>query len=811
MISKKRLVTGLKRLALSVTFVSVMMATYGTRRTYGGSCSGSGGTYTCTGAADNTTDVTQALTNAGTLTVTTAADFGINTTTGNALTIILSSTGTGDLTFTDNNNSAITGAVDGIYIRNNVTATGSTTITTTGTVTGETGDGIYVRNTQTTASADLTIDVATVTGAVDGIDAKNTGTGTTKITTTGTVTGGTGDGIYANNSNSSSSADLSITAATVTGGKRGIYAFNNGTGTTTITTTGTVTSSHATYGAIYIRAKTGYLTTINLNSGASVTNTGAGPAIFKGLGNSTININGNVSITGDINQGAGVSTDVININNGATLKLTKDTAVTTDSVTVAGTGTLDVGTTTVTVSSTVGFSSTSTLGVTIGDTNGKLVGTGGVTFDAGTTILPTLKGSVTSGAAVTIATSNAAPTIPTISSNASGRHSFALTVSGNDLQLTTTKLTSAQSGLTGNSAAVNDIVDIAFANDATLLDALNNVSSANLKTALDSLTPVVDGGSVAAAVSAVAGFSNTVSTRLSGLRTGISAGQGLPSGDEINPDRSFWLQGFGSYVDQDNRQGINGFTATTGGFALGHDKQIDNRLLLGLAGSFAHTDANSSLSQNRTTIDSYQATIYGAYEFGKYFLDGQAGAAYNDYEGDRFINIGAIERHANADYDGYLVFTRFELGRDMNLPNDFQFTPSLGLDWSHVGIGSYTETGASASNLKVNDQDYDILNLSLKGKLRRTWEIAAGSLTPVFRLGYNYEAIDDAIQTVASFTGGGNTFQSTGFDPANHSVLGGLGITFVSNSNFEAIVSYDIEAKEDFTSHSALIEAHWRF
>jgi outer membrane autotransporter protein len=183
----------------------------------------------------------------------------------------------------------------------------------------------------------------------------------------------------------------------------------------------------------------------------------------------------------------------------------------------------------------------------------------------------------------------------------------------------------------------------------------------------------------------------------------------------------------------------------------------------------------------------------------------------NDFDGARFITAGTVERTANADYEGYQVLGKLELGCDMFLGNDFEFTPRLSLAWTHVKIDNYTETGAGTSNLIVNGQDYDILSLSLGGELRRTWNIDDGSLTPEIHFGYKYEAIDDKIQTVSAFTGGGNTFTTTGFDPANNSLLAGLGLTFLNHNNFDVLAIYDFETKKDFTSHSALLKARWNF
>ena len=561
---------------------------------------------------------------------------------------------------------------------------------------------------------------------------------------------------------------------------------------------------------------TGAITNTTTNQGTlniAGTSTFSGDVGSTGAGLNAVNIQGSgktATFSGDFKA------TTTTISNLATLKFTKASTTVTGSLSAASTsGTIDVGTSTVTASGTVSLGASAKLGVTIGTTNGQLVATGGATLASGTTIVPTVSGSLTSGTAIVILVDDdgdiglgsGVVTGITVTDNNS-QYNFTLALNGNNLELTPTAVTTDMSS---NASAVNDVVDVAFANDATLSSALNSLAgSSEQNTALESLAPVVDGGSVVGTVLAGRAPLNTVSLRLASLRTGISAGQGLSAGDEVGEDKNFWLQGFGTYVDQSERQGIQGFEARTGGFAFGTDKQISNTLLLGLAGSYSYTDVDSRLSENRTYINSYQGTVYGEYNFGKNFLDAQLGFAYNDYDAKRFISVGTVDRQADANYEGYQVLSKFELGRDISFPEQFEFTPSLGLSWTHVEINSYTETGAGASNLRVNDQDYDILNFSLRGELRRQFDMSQVILTPEVHLGYNFEAIDDQIQTVAAFTGGGNTFQSTGFDPANHSAIGGAGLSY-SGNNFDLVATYDFEAKQDFISHSALLKGRWNF
>ncbi|WP_373476957.1 hypothetical protein [Sphingorhabdus sp.] len=243
----------------------------------------------------------------------------------------------------------------GIFANN--AGTGTTTITTTGNVVGLANTGINVNNAATagaTARGDedaLTVDVNSVTGATFGISAVNSGAGSTRITTSGDVTGtsaaginvftsgrladdliveangivtGGTNGIQTSNNgvgsttidananvegavtginavNGSTAANLFITATDVQGGEDGIFADNAGTGTTFIETTGNVVGLAGGGGAgieVLNRASAGALAradalTVDANSvtgdafGISVTNFGAGSTRVTTSGNVT--------------------------------------------------------------------------------------------------------------------------------------------------------------------------------------------------------------------------------------------------------------------------------------------------------------------------------------------------------------------------------------------------------------------------------------------------------------------------------------------------------------------------------------------
>ncbi len=220
-------------LCLKATSLLVSLSS-GYGRAVAGTCSESGGSYFCSGAANPGVDATVIIDIAQPLTVTTTSDFGINNSTGDAFN--LTSTG-GGLTFTDNHMATITGFEDGIVAINDGTA--DLSITTTGTVTGtnNAGVGIGIWADNRAPGNDLNISAANVSGGDDGINANNSGSGHLWITSTGPIEGTSDTGILANNAGT----DLIITAAQVTGGAHGIVTTNQGTSSLSITATDTVT------------------------------------------------------------------------------------------------------------------------------------------------------------------------------------------------------------------------------------------------------------------------------------------------------------------------------------------------------------------------------------------------------------------------------------------------------------------------------------------------------------------------------------------------------------------------------------------
>ena len=189
---------------------------------------------------------------------------------------IINQNGAGDLTVNANNKN-----ITDIDATNN-SQNGAITINTTQDMLTSDNKGIYINN----AGTDVNLSTAAVHSKQrKGISINNGGNGSTKITANDDIISDTDDAIYA--VNNAESKDLFITTETVLGQAHGIYAYNNGTGSTTLIVNKGIESR--TTDAIWVNNVNTSSTNLNVTTRQAVLgHTNGIYAYNNGTGNTTI-------------------------------------------------------------------------------------------------------------------------------------------------------------------------------------------------------------------------------------------------------------------------------------------------------------------------------------------------------------------------------------------------------------------------------------------------------------------------------------------------------------------------------------------
>lgn len=402
-------------------------------------------------------------------------------------------------------------------------------------------------------------------------------------------------------------------------------------------------------------------------------------------------------------------------------------------------------------------------------------------------------------------------------------YNFTTVDAGNNLTVAAVRAVGGIAGLVGstpdngNNAAIAAILDANTAStNPGIVAAQGQASAAStvgaMNDALEALGPTVDGSSAAASATVTAQTQNLTVARLAALRnagnSGVSSGDGMASG-------RLWLQPFAATVDQDQRDGIDGYQADTYGVAVGADTDaLFNNTVLGIAVSYGNTNADSDNANNtETDVDSYQVQVYADHDLGnRAFVEGSLGYGYNNIDRTRFNVVPGT--NANADYSSNQYIAAASIGQTIAPSRShpaLEITPRAGVRYTHLDTDSFTETGAGGLNLAVDTQDKDALEFAVGTEVAYNIATQNGTLTPSAHVGYTYDAIGDDIQTSSNFTGGGASFNTDGADPAQSTFNVGAGLTYYSNANFDLSVNYDAQIKEDYVGHAGYLKAVRKF
>ena len=572
---------------------------------------------------------------------------------------------------------------------------------------------------------------------------KLTLTSDTNGSTTTTITAGTlqignggaggalGSGLVSNSGNLTINQNdaFTIGAANAISGTGSFTQAGNGT--TTLSGTNTYTGATSVTAGILQIGSGG--TTGSLSSSSTITNSGT--LLFDRSNTVTQGIAFATGITGSgaLTQ-AGTGTLILNSANtytgatainAGTLQVSNAGALGTGGTAhVTNGATLDIGTTALTVGGNYVQTGVMKLAANSVVDYGSITA-GGLGNVAGT-IDVTIGGYIPNGGTLSVLTSTGALTYNTGTTiNVLGDTKYTLTgaKSGNVLVLTASRAANgfaSDAGSNSNAAAAGNVLDNisgATGDMLTVLNTLDGESAGAVGTALGTMTPDVSSGTAEASRATTANALTMISNRLGGARDS-GAGAGISSGDMTN-GVGVWMQGLGSNMKQDERKGIQGYSANLFGTTIGADKVIDDHFRAGLAGGYGWARVNSKQPGSPSDdINSFQGTVYGSYDSlnlnkarqgGKksyeavrsqvensWYVDGMVNFTQNNYDSRREIWLTpSAKRVAKADHYGQQYSTNFETGYKFVFKETkaLEVTPFASLGYNYLYMNSYKEKG----------------------------------------------------------------------------------------------------------------------
>jgi outer membrane autotransporter protein len=331
----------------------------------------------------------------------------------------------------------------------------------------------------------------------------------------------------------------------------------------------------------------------------------------------------------------------------------------------------------------------------------------------------------------------------------------------------------------------------------------NNVTQASNK--LQEALPLVTGGVSQATMGTLHSANGIIQSRQ-------DSQSGMSSGDLFYGDKSVWFKPFGSWSNQDKKDGANGYNADTYGLAFGADGELSEANSIGLSFMYANSDVRGKIANPRADVDSYLFTVYGAHNFDESnVLSYQASAGWNDVSGSRPI-VSTLYT-ASSNYTSRNYAASASLAHVMDLNETTKFVPSVKLAYARTHDDAYNETGAGGMDQHVDKATREEFVLSVDGKLNHP---ITESIMASANLGLGYDFIGDRASTTSYYIGdisgfSNVNFVTSGIKPSQWLGRFGLGLTGNITDTLDVNARYDLEVRDSYDNQTASVKVRYKF
>ena len=312
----------------------------------------------------------------------------------------------------------------------------------------------------------------------------------------------------------------------------------------------------------------------------------------------------------------------------------------------------------------------------------------------------------------------------------------------------------------------------------------------------------------------VAGSGNVSRSTLTNVnqivQSRMDSARGMSSGDMFIADQRAWVKPFGSWANQADRDGIAGFKSRTYGLVTGVDADVSKTMRVGAAFAYSRVDVDSrsSVAPQGSNVDSYQLIGYGSVDLGnRTDLNWQADIGHNDNKSHRQISFANLR--AQSDSSSNTAHAGAALGRDLTLSDRTTFTPSVRADYTWIRDRGYTENGADALNLSVEGRTTKSFVIGVDGRVQHR---VGDRGTLVGNLGLGYDTMDQKNTIVSTFAGNpGAAFTLSGIEAGRVVSRAGLGYVYQVKNGVDLTARYDLEHRTGLNNQTASVKARWAF
>ncbi|WP_233638915.1 autotransporter family protein [Achromobacter xylosoxidans] len=277
--------------------------------------------------------------------------------------------------------------------------------------------------------------------------------------------------------------------------------------------------------------------------------------------------------------------------------------------------------------------------------------------------------------------------------------------------------------------------------------------------------------------------------------------------------RPIWAQLVGNWQRQSASNDNAAVRLHTAGIFVGTDHAIGDGWRLGVA--LGYTDSRSRIddADDRSSIASYSASIYGGKAFarGADMLNLMLGASHtwHDVNTRRRIAVGGLDQTLRADYRAGTTQLFGELGYAMPMNQTLTLEPYAGLAWAGQRNRAFQEKGGSAA-LSGDSQCIRTTTTTLGMRLRQA--LSAGAFQGTLTAGAGWRRAFGNLHPVSTLAfDAGEAFTVTGAPIARNAALLETGLQARAGRSATVGLNYAGQFGSGNRDHSAMLNWRWTF
>ena len=244
----------------------------------------------------------------------------------------------------------------------------------------------------------------------------------------------------------------------------------------------------------------------------------------------------------------------------------------------------------------------------------------------------------------------------------------------------------------------------------------------------------------------------------------------------------------------DSNAGTAHSDMTTAAVQVGADYKVTPNFLIGAMFGYGHTSADLDAIGSTATVDTYSPAVYASFAKNGWYANALGSYGFSNYLQHRNVQIGSFGGTAQSSPSGDQIVGNLDGGYDFH-KNGWTFGPTAGVQYVHLDVDGYNETGLPGADLNVNENQADSLRSRLGGQMSYAFQGCGLTFVPHLSASWQHEFLDQSRGITSQFDGlGAGSFSVRTANPSRDSALAEVGMDAQINKTWTVFTDYSVQA-----------------